>query len=97
MIEHNISISKYNPLAGISYKKFLNSRKWFINIQNIYGNECFKWCIVRYLNPADHHPAIITKTDKNLPKGLDFKDIKLPVKTRDIHKNEERIPSALVF
>ena len=78
-INHTISISKYNPLAGSSYVKLLkeldHSRKVLINIQNIDDNECFKWCLVRYLNPADHHPAIITKVDKAFSKILDFKQI----------------------
>ena len=56
-----------------------------INIKNIDGNECFKWCLVRYLNPADHHPARITKTDTDFAETLDFKYIKFPVKVRDIH------------
>ena len=60
-----------------------------INIQNINDNECFEWCLVRYLNPADHHPARITKAYKNFAKTLDFKDIKFPVKTRNIHKIEK--------
>ena len=46
------------------------------NIQNIDDNECFKWSIVRYLNPANHHPARITKADKDFAKKLDFKDIR---------------------
>ena len=41
------------------------------------------------LNPADHHPARITKADKDFAKRLDFKDIKCLVKTRDIHKIEK--------
>ena len=56
-----------------------------INIQNIADNQCFKWCLVRYLNLADHHPVRITKSDKDFAKKLDFKDIKYPVKVRDIH------------
>ena len=48
-IDHNISISKYNPLAGSSYmklpKKLDHPRKRLINIQNIDDNECFKWNI----------------------------------------------------
>ena len=60
-----------------------------INIQNIDDNECFKWCLVRYLNPADRHSARITKADKDFAKKLDFKDIKFPVKVRDIHKIEK--------
>ena len=61
-----------------------------INIQNTDDNECFKWCLVRYLNPADHNPRRITKVDKDFAKRLDFKDIKFPVKTRDIHKIEKK-------
>ena len=60
-------------------------RKGLIYVQNTDDNECFKWCLVRYLNPADHDPT------------LDFKDIKLQVKTRDIHKIVKKIPSALAF
>ena len=71
-----------------------------INIQNIDGNECFKWCLVRYLNPANHNLRKITKAGKDFAKILDFKDIKFPVKIGDIHKNEKkkkRIPPALEF
>ena len=45
--------------------------------------------MVRYLNPADRKPAGITKIDKDFTKKIDFKDIKFPVKTRDIHKIEK--------
>ena len=55
--DHTISISKYNPLTGSSYiklSKYLNHpRKGLINTQNTDDNECFKWCFVIYLNPAD--------------------------------------------
>ena len=56
VIDHNISISKYNPLAGSTYIKLSKEldypKKRLINIQNIDDNECFKWSLVRYLNPA---------------------------------------------
>ena len=68
-------------------KELDHPRKGLINIQNIDDNECFKWCLVRYLN---HHPAGITKSDKEFTKRLDFKDIKFPVKTRDIQKIEKK-------
>ena len=55
-----------------------------INIQNIDGNKCFRWCLVRYLNSANHQPGGITKANKTFPKTLDFKDANFPVKTRDI-------------
>ena len=45
-----------------------------INVQNIDHSESFKWCLVRYLDPADYHPGKITKADKGFSKRLDFKD-----------------------
>ena len=67
VIDHTISISKHNPLVGSSYiklpKELNHPRKGLINIQNADDNECFKSCLVRYLNPANHHRARITKAD----------------------------------
>ena len=82
---------------GKSSKELDHPRKKLINIQNIDDNECFKWCLVRYLNPVDHNPKRMTKADQEFGKKLDFKNIKFPVKIRDIHKIEKRIPSALVL
>ena len=42
------------------------------------------------MNLADHHPARITKADKDLARKLDFKDKKSPVKTKDICKTEKK-------
>ena len=46
VIDHNISSSRYNLLAGSSYMKLLKEldhpRKDLINIQNADDNECFK-------------------------------------------------------
>ena len=58
-----------------------------INIQNIDDNECFKLSLGRYLNPANHQPARITKADKDFAKKLDFKDIKFPVKIKRHSQN----------
>ena len=77
-----------------------------ISIQIIDDVECFKWCLVRYLNPADHNPARITKADKDFAKKLFLKDMTSPVKVRYIQKIEKKkkkkkiliiILSALVF
>ena len=84
VIDHNISISKYNPLTGSSSiklpKELDHPRKGLINIQNLDDNKCFKWYLVRYLNPADRNPPRIAKADKHFAKKLVFKDIKFPVK-----------------
>ena len=61
-----------------------------INIQNIDDNESFKWCLIRYLNPADHHPARISKDDKDFAERLDFKDLNIPVKIREMHKKVKK-------
>ena len=102
VIHHTVSISKYDPLAESSYiklpKELNHPRKGLINIQNVDDNECFKWSRVRYLNPVNHHPTRITKADRDFAKKIHYKNIKLPVKIRDIHKIEKkRIPSALAF
>ena len=93
VIDHTISISKYNPLAGSSHIKLPKDldhvRKGLINTKSTDDSECFKWCLVKYLNPADHNPRRITKTDKDFAKRLDFKDIKFLVKIREIHKLEK--------
>ena len=36
-------------------------------------NECFKWCLVRYLHPTGHHPSRIRKL-KDFARELGFKD-----------------------
>ena len=67
------------------------------NIQNIDQNKCFKWCLVRYLHPPDHHPAGIRNVDKDFAREFDFKDIKFLVKIRGIHKIKKIIALTLVL
>ena len=97
VIDCIINISKCNPLAGSSYiklpKELHHTKKDLINIQNTDNNECFKWCLIRYLNPAYHNAGRIRKVDKLFGD----KDIKFIVKIRNTHKIERKIPSALVF
>ena len=75
--DHTISISNHNPLAGSSCiklpKESDHPRKGRIDIQNTDDNDFFKWCLVRYFNPADHNRRI-TKADKHFAKRLGFKD-----------------------
>ena len=58
------------------------------------------WHLVRYLHPADHHPAIIRKVDISFRDELDFADIKFPVKKNKLRvftKLKKIILLALVF
>ena len=81
-------------MVGSSYtelpKELDNPKKSLINIQNINDNECFKWCLFRYLHDADHNPARMRKVDKHFARELDFHNIRFPVKIRDIHKKKKK-------
>ena len=59
-------------MAGSTYikipKEFDHPRKLLINIQNFGDSKCFKWCLVRYLHPADRNPRRITKVDQDFAK-----------------------------
>ena len=72
VIDQNINISKYNPLAASSYIKLpteLNHpRKGLINIQNTDKNECFKWCLAKWLYHSDHHAARFTRDATDFAK-----------------------------
>ena len=61
-----------------------------MNVQNIYDNECFKWCLVRYLQVLQ--PIIqqeLQKLTKIFQKDLILKT-KSPVRTREIYKLEKQ-------
>ena len=83
--------SIYNTIIW-NIQKFLGKGPgWMIDSaididENIDDKECFKWCLVRYLHPADHDPRRITKADKDFAKKLDFKYVNFLVKVRDIYK-----------
>jgi len=51
----DIHTVRYEPLNGSSWvplPKFLASKKAIINMKNT-ESHCFKWCIVRALNPVE--------------------------------------------
>ena len=99
VIDYIINTLKHNPLAGSSYiklpKELNHSKKALINIQNFDNDECFKWCLVRYLNPEDNYPAKIRKIDKLFGHELDFEDIEFPVKITDIYRIEKKYSIAI--
>ena len=61
-----------------------------INVQDIDDNECFKWCLVKHINPAGHNSIQITKADKDFTKRIHFEDKRFPVEITDIHKIEKK-------
>ena len=46
--------------------------------------------MVRYLHPTDRNPRSVRKINKLYEDKLDFKNMKFPVKTRDIYKFERK-------
>ena len=66
VIDHNINISKHNPLKD-------HPRKGLINIQDIDDNQCFKWFLVTYLHSTDRNTAKITKVRNYFDKNLILK------------------------
>ena len=69
-INHSVIEIRYTKLP----EKLDDPRKGSISVQNTDDNECFKWCLVRYMNSTDHTSRRIAKTDKYFAKRLDFKD-----------------------
>ena len=71
---------------------FLKNKKSLINMQNE-DEECFKWSILRALNPKDNHPERIDKDLKSKQDTLNMKGIKYPVDFRDIDRFESQNPN----
>ena len=89
----NMNLSKCDSLAARSYTKLPKEldhleKVWLLF--KIWVYQCFKWCLIRYIYPADHHPSTIIKIQKDISKELSFKDMKFPVKIRDIDKIENK-------
>jgi hypothetical protein len=94
VLQLNIKIDVNRPLRGSSYvelPKFIKNKKAVINIQNT-DNECFKWCVLRALNPVNKNAARISDLMKINPNVLNWGDITFPVKLRDIDKFERLNP-----
>ena len=55
--------AEWNPLNAGSYMElptYLKIKKAIINMKN-QDNECFKWCVLRALNPKNNHPERVDK------------------------------------
>ena len=95
----------FQRLAGNSYiklpKELDHPRKGLINnIQNTDDdddNKCFKLCLIRYLSSYSHDPERITKTDKEIEKKLNFKNINSQSKLETFRKLKKRIPLVLML
>ncbi|WAQ94576.1 hypothetical protein MAR_007047 [Mya arenaria] len=65
--KHIITIVKYKSLRGSSYLPLptvIKNKKGLINIKNEKDNECFRWCHLVYIYPAQKDPQRFSKYKK---------------------------------
>ena len=89
---HTVS---YRPLRGntwIPLPKELVDKKAIINMKNK-DNECFKWCVLRELNPKDDHAERVDKELMEKENTLNMEGIEYPVSFKDINKFEKQNPN----
>ena len=73
-----------------------NAMRWLINIQNV-DNECFRWCLVRYLNPVTKNVAKIRNVDRTFAKQFNFKgSLKFLFNKKDYTKLKNKIIFSLI-
>ena len=86
--------TRWDPINAGSYIDLppaLKNKKAIINMKNR-DEECFKWCILRALNPKDNHAEKIDKDLKNKAETLNMQGIRYPVNFRDIDRFESQNP-----
>ena len=85
----------WDPLNAGSYidlPAFLKNKNAIINMKNL-DHECFKWCVLRALNPKDNHPERIDKDLKSKQNTLNMQGVRYPVSFRDIDRFESQNPN----
>ena len=94
-----LHITKYDPLNAGSYTDLpeaLKKKQAIINMKNE-DNECFKWCVLRALNPTNSHPERIDKDLKSKQDTLNMKGIRYPVDFRGIDRFEKQNPEISIL
>ena len=95
IINLTLHTAKWDPLNAGSYIDLppnLKNKKAIINMQN-QDNECFKWCVLRALNPKNNHPERVDKDLISKQDTLNMEGIKYPVDFRGIDRFESLNPN----
>ena len=97
MVIENLTLhtTRWDPINAGSYidlPPFFKNKKAIINMKNE-GNECFKWCVLRALNPKDKHPERVDNDLKSKQDTLNMQGIRYPVSFRDIDRFESQNPN----
>ena len=81
-----IHMADWKPISGSSYiplPKKIKNKGAVINMKNE-DNQCFKWCVVRALNPVEKNSERITKELKDQSERLDWSGLRFPVDLKQI-------------
>ena len=81
-----IHMADWKPISGSSYiplPKKIKNKGAVINMKNE-DNQCFKWCVVRALNPVEKNSEQITKELKDQSERLDWSGLRFPVDLKQI-------------
>ena len=87
--------TRWDPINAGSYidlPPFLKNKKAIINMKNE-DNECFKWSVLRALNPKDNHPERIDNDLKSKQNTINMEGIRYPVSFRGIDRFESQNPN----
>ena len=82
----------YEPLRGSKYielPEYIANKKAIINIKNK-DEDCFKWCVLRALNPKKENPNRVDKQLRVAEKTINMEGISTPTKIDDITKFEKQ-------
>ena len=90
-----IHFANWKPISGSTFIPLpakIKNKKAVINLKNE-DNQCFKWCVVRALNPVDKNPNRITKELIEQAESLNWSGLKFPVDLKQIKIFEKNNPS----
>ena len=81
-----IHMADWKPISGSSYIPLppkIKNKRAVINMKNE-DNQCFKWCVVRALNPIEKNSERITKELKDQSERLNWSGLRFPVDLKQI-------------
>ena len=87
--------TKWDPINAGSYidlPEVLKNKHAIINMKN-QDEECFKWCVLRALNPKNNHPERIDSDLKSKQDSINMDGIRYPVNFRAIDRFEHLNPN----
>ena len=90
----DVHFTDFQPLRGSTFLPLpskISTKKAVINMKNN-DDQCFKWSVVRALNPVDIHPERVSKELKDQSERLVWSGLKFPVKLDQIVVFEQLNP-----